>query len=457
MVKHSEIVPITQERKFSMNQFSQGPVMWQTIASVLIFAAAYVLILAEIWNRSYVALSGALLMLVLGVVPLQKAFAEYINWNTLFLLIGLYIISNFYRKTGVFSYLAAQLIGRTAASPLSLLLILASIAGVGSALFDGLLVIAALVPFTVHSVRILKISSVPFVTAEIVMANIGGMATLIGNTPNRLIGTYAGFTFLHFLTVIGPLVLLFMLVTLTLLGWMYRKQFQVSPDRKKELLRLRPSDYLADGLVLFRGTIVSMLILLGFLLQGVLSVQSGTIALAGALLIALVDYKEIGRTFRQRDYARWLHGIIDSQVLFFTGLFIMVGGLIYSGVSGYAAVRWVEITQGSLPFAAMMLLWITGLGSAAVDSIPFVAAMLPVVKETASAFGQDDALWWSLAMGAGIGGAGTLLGSTMNMAAAGMAQAEGERLTHWQYFKISGLITILMMALASIYLSVFIL
>jgi Na+/H+ antiporter NhaD/arsenite permease-like protein len=283
------------------------------------------------------------------------------------------------------------------------------------------------------------------------------MATLIGNTPNRLIGTYAGFTFLQFLTVIGPLVFLFILVTLTLLGWMYRKQFQVSPDRKKELLRQQAADNLVDGLLLFRGTIVFVLILLGFLLQGVLGVQSGSIALAGALLIVLVDYKEIGRTFRQRDYARWLHGVIDSQVLFFAGLFIMVGGLIYSGVSGYAAVRWVEITQGSLPFAAMMVLWITGLGSAVVDSIPFVAAMLPVVKETAPAFGQDDALWWSLAMGAGIGGAGTLLGSTMNMAAAGIAQAEGERLTHWQYFKISGVITILMMALASIYLSVFLL
>jgi Na+/H+ antiporter NhaD/arsenite permease-like protein len=440
-----------------MNEFTQGPVMWQTIASVIIFAAAYVLVLAEIWNRTYVALTGAILMLVLGVVPIQKAFAEYINWNALFLLIGLYIISNFFRKTGVFSFLAAHLIGRTAAKPLSLLLILASIAGVGSALFDGLLVIVALVPFTLHAVRILKISSVPFVAAEIVMANIGGMATLIGNTSNRLIGTYAGFTFLHFLTVIGPLVFLFMLVTLTLLGWMYRKQFQVSSDRKKELLRIQASDYLIDGLLLFRGTIVSVLILLGFLLQGVLGVQSGTIALAGALLIVLVDYKEIGRIFKQRDYERWLHGIIDSQVLFFAGLFIMVGGLIYSGVSGYAAVKWIEITQGSLPFAAMMLLWITGLGSATVDSIPFVAAMLPVLKKTGSAFGQDEALWWSLAMGAGIGGAGSLLGSTMNMVAAGLAQEEGERLTHWQYFKISGMITVLMMALASIYLSVFLL
>jgi Na+/H+ antiporter NhaD/arsenite permease-like protein len=457
MVKHSEIVPINLERKFSMNEFTHGPVMWQTIASILIFAAAYVLVLAEIWNRTYVALTGALLMLVLGIVPFQKAFAQYIHWNTLLLLIGLYIISYFFRKTGLFSYLAVHLIGRTAANPLSLLLILALIACLGSAFFDGLLVIAALVPFTLHAVRILKISSVPFVTAEIIMANIGGMATLIGNTPNRLIGTYAGFTFLQFLTVIGPLVLLFILVTLILLGLMYRKQFQVSPDRKKELLRLQASDYLVDGLLLFRGAIISVLILLGFLLQGVLSVQSGSIALAGALFIVLVDYKEIGRTFRQRDYARWLHGVIDSQVLFFAGLFIMVGGLIYSGVSGYAAARWVEITQGSLPFAATMLLWISGLGSAAVDSIPFVAAMLPVVKETASAFGQADALWWSLAMGAGIGGAGTLLGSTMNMAAAGMAQAEGERLTHWQYFKISGVLTILMMALASIYLSVFLL
>jgi Na+/H+ antiporter NhaD/arsenite permease-like protein len=443
-----------------MNEFTQGPVMWQTISSVLIFAAAYVLFLAEIWNRTYVALSGALLMVVLGVVPIQKAFAEYMNWNVLFLLVGLYIISNFFRKTGVFSYLATHLIKRTAANPLSLLLILASIAGVGSALFDGVLVIVALVPFAVHAARILKISSVPFVIAEIVMANLGGMATLIGNTPNRLIGTYAGFTFVHFLTVIGPLVFLFMLATLILLGWMYRKQFQVSPDRKKELLRLQASDYLVDGQLLFRGTIVFILILLGFLLQGILgvqTVQTGAIAFAGALLIVLVDYKEIGRTFKQRDYERWLHAIIDSQVLFFAGLFIMVGGLVYSGVSGYAAVRWIEITQGSLPFAGMILLWITGLGSAAVDSIPFVAAMLPIVKESGAAFGKEDVLWWSLAMGAGIGGTGSLLGSTMNMVAAGLAQEEGERLTHWQYFKISGILTVLMMVLASIYLSVFLL
>jgi Na+/H+ antiporter NhaD/arsenite permease-like protein len=396
-------------------------------------------------------------MLLLGIVPIQEAFSDFINWNALFILLGLYIISNFFRKSGIFSYLAVRLIGRTSANPFILLLTLASIAGFGSALFDGLLVIVALVPFTLHAARILRISSVPFVVSEIVMAHIGGLATLIGNTPNRLIGTYADFTFFQFLTVSGPLAFFFIVITLAVLSLIYRKQFQVSSDRKNDLLRIKASDFLNDGQSLLIGTIVSLLTLLGFLLQGILGVPSGVIALAGALLIILVDYKEVIRIFKQRDYVRLLHGMIDSQAVFIAGLFIMAGGLAYSGASGYAAARWIEITQGSLPFAAMMLLWITGLGSTMVDSIPFVTAMLPVVKETGAAFGQSDPLWWALAFGAGIGGTGSLLGSTMNMAAAGLAQEEGERLTHWQYFKISGILTLFMMIAASIYISVFLL
>jgi Na+/H+ antiporter NhaD/arsenite permease-like protein len=445
-----------------MNEFSQGPVLWQTIACILIFAAAYVLILAEVWNRTYIALAGALLMLGLGLVPFQQAFTEYISWNTLFLLAGLYIVSNFFRKTGLFSFVAAHLIRRTSAKPLSVLLLLGLISAVGCAFFDGILVIVALVPFTINAARILKVSSVPFVVAVILMANLGGMATWIGNAPNRLIGTYADFTFVHIIFALGPLVAGLMIVVLASLAWIYRKQFVVAEDRKQHLLSLPTSDYVADRQLLIKGGIVAGLMLLGFILQGNLRIQAGMIALAGALLICIVDYKDMNRILKQRDYVRLFHGIIDSQFLFFMGLFIMVGGFVNLGVSGFAAARWVEITQGSLPFAALFLLWITGLGSAAVDSIPYTAAMLPIVKEAGQLLGLTsgrsmDALWLALSIGAGIGGGGTLMGSYLNMVAAGIADEEGERLSQWGYFKIAGLLTLLMLVVATIYLNIFLL
>jgi Na+/H+ antiporter NhaD/arsenite permease-like protein len=445
-----------------MIEFSQGPVLWQTIAAVLIFAVAFVLILAEVWNRTYTALAGAAMMIVLGIIPVQWALTKSINWNVLLLIAGFYIISNFFGKTGVVPYLAVRLIRFTSAKPVWMLLALALISALGSALFDGLIMILSLVPFTLHAARILKISAVPFVIAEILMAHLGGTATLIGGIHNRLIGAYAELSFTQFLSALGPLVLLLMVVCFTLLFFWYRKDFLIAEDRKKELLKTEASAFLMDRQLLLRGGAVIGAMVLAFFLQNVLGVRAGIISISGALLLLVVDYKAVIAFVKQRDYTQLRQGIIDSQLLFFVGLFIMVGGLTYAGVSGYAAARWVEIAHGSVPFTAMMLLWFTGLGSAVIDAIPYTAAMLPIVNETESVLGLTDAgtgnsLWWALAIGTGLGGAGTLAGSSINMVAAGMALEQGERFTHWQYVKIAGLLTLIMMLLASVYMYVFLL
>jgi Na+/H+ antiporter NhaD/arsenite permease-like protein len=439
-----------------MKDFLQGPFLWQSVAAVIIFLAAYILIAVERWNRTYVALSGAVVMLALGIVPWHEAFTTYMNWQIIGLLTGLYVIAGFMHKTGIFPFAALSLIRITQGKPVKMLFILCLLTAIGSALFDGIWVLIILVPFTLGAARMLKISPMSFIMAQMLSANLGGMATLVGNLPNRIIGTSADLSFTRFLTAIGPLALILIAILIGIISILYGKRLVIAEAQRKELLVLTPSYYLADRKLLLQGGIVGILILVAFLIQGMVGLSSGLIAIVGALILMIVDYKEIIQTVNNKDYRQLWQEILDSQVLFILGLLVMTGGLVHSGITDFIAARMMEITQGNLPFSALLLLWVTGIGSALLDSIPFVAAMLVVLKDVTVLLGLDAAhaeiLWWALAIGAGIGGGGTLLGSPANLIAAGLSEQEGSRISYGDYLKWAGPLTLLFLLLASFYL-----
>ncbi|SDN55573.1 Na+/H+ antiporter NhaD [Paenibacillus sp. yr247] len=446
-----------------MTEFSQGPAFWQAILALLIFAAAYVCILIEKWDRMYTALGGAVLMVVLGIVPLGMAVTTYANWHVLLLLASLYLIAGLFQKTGLIAYSASYLIRRFRLQPFTILLSLSVLAAVTSALWDGLLAIAVIVPILLKTTKLMKLSPVPFLISVLLSANIGGAATLIGNLPNRMISASVNLSSGEILIKIAPLVIMLLAIVYLVMWMIYGKKMLVAESHKRELLSLQPASYLAaDRGFLIGSSLITGLTLLALLLQGALGFKASYIAAFGALALLALNYKELVQLVKKRDYRSVWHGLMETQLLFFLGLFIMVGGLTYSGISGFIAARGLEISQGSVPFLSILLLWLTGFGSAMMDYIPYTAAMIPVVEHMGGVMLNlshvtISPLWWSLIVGTAIGSGVTLLSSTTSMYAAALSEREGGGLTQRNYFIVAAPISLLLFLVATIYFKLFLL
>ncbi|GFZ85917.1 membrane protein [Paenibacillus marchantiophytorum] len=447
-----------------MMEFSQGPVLWQAIAAVVIFAAAYIFILIERWERMYTALGGAVLMIVLGIVPIGKALTTYANWRVLMLLASLFIIAGLFQKTGLISYGASRMIRKFRLQPFTILVGLSLLTAISSALWDSLVAIAVIVPIVMKTAKMMKVSPVPFLISVLLSAHIGGASTLMGNLPNRLIGEAVDISAADMLLNIGPLSLILLAFVYIVMWFLYGKRMIIAETGKRELLSLQPASYLTDDRTyLIGGSLIASLTLLALLLQNLLGWHASYIAASGAILFSLLNYKSIVGLAKQKDWlAAWIT-IKDSQLLFFFGLFVMVGGLIHAGFTGLIAVKGLELSQGNVPFLTNLLLWLTAFGSAMMDYIPYTAAMIPVVKDMSnvilsySSFTTAMPLWWSLLIGTAIGSGVTLLSSTTSMYAAVLSDQEGGGLTQRNYFLVAAPISLLLCIIATIYFNLFLL
>ncbi|MDQ0877985.1 Na+/H+ antiporter NhaD/arsenite permease-like protein [Paenibacillus sp. V4I3] len=445
-----------------MTEFSQGPALWQAIVALIIFAAAYVCILIEKWDRIYTALGGALLMIIMGIVPLGKAVTSYANWHVLLLITSLFVISGVFQKTGIIAYSAAHILRKFRIQPITILLSLSVLAAIVSALLDGLLAIAVLVPILLKTTKMMKLSPVPFLISILLSVNIGGAATLMGNLPNRMIGVAENISIGEMLIKLGPLVIILLVIVYLVIWLIYGKKMIVAESYKRELLTLQPASYLASDRGFLTGScLITGLTLLALLLQGVLGWKASYIAVCGAVTLLAINYKELVQLVKRRDYLSVWQGVRETQLLFFFGLFIMTGGLTYAGISGFIAVKGLEISQGNIPFLSILLLWLTGFGSAMMDYIPYTAAMIPVVEHMGSTL-QNTAgistvstLWWSLIVGTAIGSGVTLLSSMTSMYAAGLSDQEGGGLTQRGYIIVAAPISLLLFIAATIYFKLF--
>ncbi|NQX69514.1 hypothetical protein HQN90_25610 [Paenibacillus alba] len=447
-----------------MTEFSQGPALWQTVAAIVIFAAAYICILIERWDRMYTALGGGLLMIVLGIIPIGKAVTTYANWHVLLLLMSLFVIAGLFQKTGLISYASSHIIRKFRMQPFTLLVSLSLLAAASSALWDGLLAVAVIVPILLKSTKMMKLSPVPFLISVLLSAHIGGMATLMGNLSNRLVGQSVPISAAQMLAKLGPLSLILLIVVYVILWVVYGRSMVIAETSKRELLSLQPASYLTqDRLFLIGGSLTTGLTLLTLLLQGVLGWKASYIAASGALLLFLLGYKQWVHLIKQKDVQTAWQVVKDSQFLFFFGLFVMVGGLAYAGFTGFVAARGLELSQGSVPFLTNLLLWLTAFGSAMMDAIPYTAAMIPVVKDMGkevlnySSHTAAIPMWWSLLAGTAIGSGVTLLSSTANMYAAVLAEQEGGGLTQRNYVIVAAPISLLLCIIATIYFNIFLL
>jgi Na+/H+ antiporter NhaD/arsenite permease-like protein len=391
--------------------------------AVGVFLGAYVLIATEKVNRVAVALGGAGLMLALGLLSSADAFHSErfgIDWDVIFLLLGMMVIVGVIKQTGLFDYLAIWSAKRARGQPFRILITLTTITAVASALLDNVTTVLLVAPVTFLICERLAIPAAPFLIAQALASNIGGTATLIGDPPNIIIASQADLSYTDFLVHLAPLVVVLMLLFVGMSRWLFRTALVYRPERARELLSLDEQEALTDRPLLLRSLLVLALVTVAFALHGVLHYEPSVVALLGAGLLLLVA---------RRDPAPFLREVEWPTLAFFAGLFVMVGALIKTGVIAQLADTVAAATGGSLWVGSMLLLWASGVLSAIVDNIPYVATMAPVTATLVQDLGGDGearVLWWALALGADLGGNATAIGASANVVILGLAGRAGQ-------------------------------
>ncbi|MEQ6375800.1 ArsB/NhaD family transporter [Bacillaceae bacterium S4-13-56] len=418
-----------------------------TTLAILIFIISYFFIILEKYNRAIVACGGGFLMLLTGIYSWDQAFESYIDFKTITLLFSMMVLVSITKKTGLFQYVAIKLAQKVKGQPVKLLILFATLTAFGSALLDNVTTVLLLVPVLLTLTQELKLPAFPFLVTVIISANVGGTATLIGDPPNIMIGqAVEHLTFLSFINHLAPFVLVLHVIILVILYFAFRKSLHSGLQKGETLAKLNPGEYLKKTPMLYQSITVLLMTIAGFLLHPIIHVDLTTIAVGGAILLLLLTEKEV-HTEKILQEVEWV------TLFFFTGLFMLVGGLEEAGVIDEMAKSIMWMTEGDLPKTAIFILWISGLFSGIVDNIPFVAAMIPVIEQFFS-YGMLnlDPLWWALALGACLGGNGTLVGASANVVVAGLASSAKQTIPFLKYMIYGIPIVLLSLVLATIYL-----
>jgi Na+/H+ antiporter NhaD/arsenite permease-like protein len=417
--------------------------------AVGVFLGAYVLIATEKANRVAVALTGAGLMLALGLVSSTDAFHSErygIDWDVIFLLLGMMVIVGVIKHTGLFDYLAIWSAKRAGGRPFRILVTLTTITALASALLDNVTTVLLVAPVTFLICERLDIPAAPFLIAEALASNVGGTATLIGDPPNIIIASQADLSYTDFLVHLAPLVVVLMLLFIAMSRWLFRTALVYRPDRARDLMTLDEREALTDRPLLVRSLAVLVLVTVAFVLHGVLHYQPSVVALLGAGLLLLLA---------GRDPEPFLREVEWPTLAFFAGLFVMVGALIKTGVIAELAEAVAAATGGSLWVGSMLLLWASGALSAIVDNIPYVATMAPVTAtlvQDLQGDGDPTVLWWALALGADLGGNATAIGASANVVILGLAQRAGQPIRFLEFTKYGAVVAVATMLVCVPYL-----
>jgi len=422
--------------------------------SSILFVATYAVIVSEKVNRAIISLLGAGLMIMLGVLNQETAISG-IDFNTLGLLIGMMVIVAITKRSGVFQFIAVWSAKQVKASPWGILLMLSLVTAVFSAILDNVTTVLLIAPVTLLICHELDLAPYPFLFAEIFASNIGGTATLIGDPPNIMIGSAVGLTFNDFLFNLGPVVPVILLVTLGIIYVTWGRKLQATDIARQKIMHFREQDAITDTRLLKQSLLVLSLVIGGFIMAHPLHLEPATVAMFGAALLLLLS--NLGNNAeKQSENVNQIFGKVEwVTIFFFVGLFIAVKGIEEAGLLEILADKALKLTGGDLTLTAMTILWISAIASTLVDNIPFVATMIPLIKSMAPTFGGADnlmPLWWSLALGACLGGNGSLVGASANLIVAGFAERSGHRIRFLPFMAAAFPLMILSILIASIYI-----
>ncbi|MDQ7092122.1 ArsB/NhaD family transporter [Desulfosporosinus sp. PR] len=411
-----------------------------------IFVISYFFIITEKFPRAVTAMCGASLMIISGILTQAKAI-EHIDWNTLGLLIGMMLIVDLTRRSGIFSFLAIWVSKKVKGNPLLLMLALSLLTALLSACLDNVTTVLLIVPITLSIAEQLETAPLPFLFSQILMSNIGGTATLIGDPPNIMIAGQTGLSFMDFILNLGPAVLLIIIVTLFLFYLVYRHQLITREELKVKLTVQNEWHQIKDFALLKKSLTVLSLVIIGFSLHSILRLETASIALGGAMLLMLWTREEPEDIFLAIEW---------PTLFFFAGLFVLVGGLVETGALDYLAKWSMGLTSGNPLFTALLILVISALLSSILDNIPYVATMIPLIQKLALLShltpAQTQPLWWALSLGACLGGNGTLVGASANLIVAGIAEKNGLKIRYSQFFKVGFPFMLLSIVISASYL-----
>ncbi|PAV28934.1 hypothetical protein CIL05_13205 [Virgibacillus profundi] len=417
------------------------------ILATTIFIISYIFIMTDKINRAVVALSGGVLLLLTGIYSTRDVFMNYIDWNTIALLFSMMILISITEKTGLFTFIAIRFAQSVRGAPIPLLIGTSILTAIGSALLDNVTTVLIFVPIILNITKLLKLPAFPYLLAIIFSSNIGGAATLIGDPPNIMIGqAVEHLTFLSFIIHLAPLALIIFFVMLAVILLIFRRQLTGIKTDKEELLKIDAASHLKKTPMLYKSITVLLMTITGFLMHAFVHMELTVIALSGAILLLLLTDKELA-TERVFEKVEWV------TLFFFIGLFTLVGGLQEVGIIDEMARAIVVTTDGDYLQTTLLILWVSGIFSGIVDNIPFVAAMIPVVQEFES-YGMVylDPIWWSLALGACLGGNATLIGSSANVVVAGLAEGAKEKISFIRFMLYGIPIVLLSLIISTIYI-----
>lgn len=412
------------------------------IIAIVIFLATIVTVMTEKVHRAVAAVVGALLLILTGVLTVESGFS-YVDINTMGVLIGMMLFVAVVKNSGIFEYIAIKAAKIAKGRPWPLMLLLCVITAVLSGFLDNVTTVLLIGPMTLAITNMLKTSPVPFFITQIMASNIGGTATLIGDPPNIMIGSAAGLSFLDFVANTGLAVVFVLAAMLVCFYFIYGRKLHVEEEAMAEVLQLDENKAIKDHPLLIKSVVMIILVVFAFIFHAQLHLESSTVALTAAGVMLLIGRQDVEET---------IAGVEWSTLIFFAGLFIVVGGLQETGVIQILANALVDLTTGHMTLAILLILWVSAIISSFLDNIPFVATLIPLIL-TMESSGVDVApLWWAVSLGACLGGNGTLIGASANVVLSGISNRHGFPITFASYFKVGFPLMLLSVGICTVYM-----
>jgi Na+/H+ antiporter NhaD/arsenite permease-like protein len=420
-----------------------------------LFVVTYLVIMSDRLNRAIVALFGAGLLILLGVLDQKEAMAA-VDFNTLGLLLGMMLIVNITRRSGLFQFVAIWSAKKVDARPWGILVMMSVVTAVFSAFLDNVTTVLLTVPVTLLITEELKVKPYPYLFAQIIASNIGGTSTLIGDPPNIMIGSATGLTFNDFALSLTPVVVPIMAITMIPLYFIWGRHLRATDENRRHVMSFNERETITDPRLLKQSLFVIACTIGGFMLQRQIHIEPATIAVFGAAALMLLD--NLGKPGEEQS--KNVHGALSEAewitLMFFLGLFVLVHGIQKAGLIDMMARGLLTVTHGDFSTTALAILWASAILSAFIDNIPFVATMIPLIKAMGPSLGGDAALlplWWALSLGACLGGNGTLIGASANLVVAGLSERAGVTFRFVEFLKVAFPLMLMSIAISHVYIA----
>ena len=414
------------------------------IISIVIFVGVFALIISEKVHRTSAALAGAVLLWLTHIITFEQGMEE-IDFNTLGVLTGMMLFVAVAKQSGIFEYMAIKAAKIAKGDPWKIMMYFVIITAVCSAFLDNVTTVLLISPMTFTVCKILDEHPVPFFMTQILASNVGGTATLIGDPPNIMIGSGAGLTFADFIAYDGPICVILLVVFIAMFYVIYGRKLSSTPEARAIVMELNEEETIRDKGLMHKSVVMILIVIVAFMLHGQLQLESSMIALAAAAVMLLIG---------GQDIEEMILGVEWTTIGFFAGLFVVVGGMVQTGVIDMLAQALIDVTGGDPVATMLVILFASAIISSILDNIPFTATMIPIILYMGSQGMDPWPLWWALSLGACLGGNGTLIGASANVVLSGISTREGYPITFMSFLKVGMPMMLLSIAITAVYLMI---